>query len=142
MHDKIQADLKAAMLARDSVTVDTLKMLKTALQMATIEAKGDLGEDAAMAVLKKESKRRGDAATMYRDAGDEERASKEESEKKLIDAYLPEQMSEDAILAIVDEVIAGLDSPNMGAVMGQVMARTKGQADGGVVSKLVKQQLG
>ena len=141
MQDKIHADLKSAMLARETDKVDTLKMLKTALQMAQIDAKGDLSEDAAMAVLKKEAKRRADAAKMYNDAGDADREAKELAEKALIDEYLPEQMSEEAIAAIIDEVIAGMDEPNMGAVMGQAMARTKGEADGGVVSALVKQKL-
>ena len=87
------------------------------------------------------AKKRRDAAQMYKDGGNEEAAEKELSEAAIIDAYLPEQMSEADIAAIVDDVIAGMDEPNMGQVMGQVMGRCKGEADGNVVSKIVREKL-
>jgi len=141
LQDQINQDLKQAMLARETAKVDTLKMIKTAIQMAGIEAKGDLSEDQIIAVLKKESKKRAESAEMFAKGGNETKAADELAEKALIDAYLPEQMSEEKIAEIVDGVIAEVGKDNMGQVMGAVMKQVAGQADGGVVSKIVREKL-
>lgn len=140
MQEKIKNDVIAAMKAGEKERLETLKMLKSALQMATIEQKGDLSEEAAMKVLAKEQKKRLDAAKMYEDAGDSNRANAEKREAGIIAEYLPEQMSEEAVAKIVDDVVSG-GADNMGAAMGQVMAKVGGQADGGMVSRLVKERL-
>jgi uncharacterized protein YqeY len=141
LQEQINQDLKQAMLARDTQRVDTLKMIKTALQMAALEVQGDLTEDAAIAVLKKESKKRAESAEMFTKGGNDEKAADEIAEKAIIDAYLPEQMSEEKIAEIVDKVIAEVGTDNMGQVMGAVMKEVAGQADGGVVSKIVREKL-
>lgn len=141
MQDKIMDDLKTAMKAGEKEKVETLRMVKTALQMAAIDAKGDLSEDAQIKVLQKESKKRKEAAVMFEQGGNGEQAAKERAEAELIDQYLPEQMSEEDIAKIVDEVIAEVGSENMGAVMGPVMAKVAGQADGSIVSRIVREKL-
>lgn len=141
MQDKIMDDLKTAMKAGEKDTVEVLRMVKTALQMAEIDEKGDFTEDKQLKIIAKEAKKRRDAAQMYIDGGDQARADKELAEAKIIDAYLPAQMSEDEIAKVVDAVIAEVGSDNMGAVMGKVMAKIGSQADGGTVSKIVKEKL-
>ena len=108
--------------------------------MAAIDDK-NFDEAAQTKIVMKESKKRKDAAQMYKDGGDELRATSELAEAEIIDEYLPEQMSEADIATIVDEVIAQVGTDNMGAVMGQVMQKVAGQAEGGVVSKIVKEKL-
>ncbi len=140
MQDKLKADLKVAMLAGEKDKVEVLRGVATAVQMAKIDDK-DMDEAGEMKIIAKESKKRKDAAQMYVDGGDQERADNELAEAKIIDAYLPEQMSEDDIAAIVDEVIEKVGKDNMGAIMGQAMAKVAGQADGGIVSKIVKEKM-
>lgn len=141
MQDQINQDLKQAMLARDTAKTDTLKMIKTALQMAAIEANADLTEEQQIAVLKKESKKRAEAAEMFAKGGNNEKAAAETAEKAVIDAYLPEQMSEEQVASLVDEAIAEVGSDNMGQLMGAVMKKVAGQADGGLVSKIVREKI-
>ncbi len=141
MQDKILEDLKTAMKAGEKDKVEVLRMVKSALQMAEIDAKDGFDEDAQIKVVAKESKKRRDAAQMYKDGGDEDRTAAELAEAEIIDAYLPEQMGEDEIAKIVDEVIAKVGADNMGAIMGQVMGKVAGQADGGIVSRIVKEKL-
>ena len=141
MQDKILEDLKAAMKAGEKDKLEVLRMVKSALQMAEIDAKDGFDDDAQMKIVAKEAKKRRDAAQMYKDGGDEDRANQELAEAAIIEEYLPEQMSEEDVAKIVDEVIAG-GADNMGAVMGQVMGRVKGQTDGNVVSRIVKEKLG
>lgn len=141
MQERILEDLKTAMKAGEKQKLEVLRMVKAALQMAEIDAKDDFDEVAQLKVVAKESKKRKDAAQMFRDGGDEQRAQAELEEAAIIDTYLPEQMSETEIEKIVDDVIAQIGKDNMGAVMGQVMGRVKGQADGGTVSRIVKEKL-
>ena len=141
LSDTILNDLKQAMKDGDRDKVEVLRMVKTALQMAEIDAKDDFGDDVQLKIVAKEAKKRKDAAQMYLDGGDNERAEAELAEAEIIAAYLPEQMNEEEVAKIVDDVLAGMDEPNIGQVMGQVMGRVKGQADGGLVSKVVKEKL-
>jgi len=141
MQDKILQDLKTAMLAGEKGKVNVLRMVKSALQMAAIDNKDSFDEEAQTKIVAKESKKRKDAAKMYIDGGEQERAEAELAEAEIIDAYLPEQMSEDEIAKIVDEVIGDIGADNMGAIIGKVMATVAGKADGGLVSKVVKERI-
>jgi uncharacterized protein YqeY len=141
LQDQINQDLKQAMLARDKDRTETLKMIKSALQMAALDAKDGFGDEQAVAVLKKESKKRAEAAEMFTKGGNDEKAADELAEKAIIDTYLPEQMSEEAIAEIVDQAIAEVGKENMGQLMGAVMKRVGGQADGGLVSKIVREKI-
>ncbi len=141
MQDQINQDLKQAMLAGDQAKVEALRMVKAALQMAALDEKGDFTDEQATAVLKRESKKRAEASEMFTKGGNDAKAADELAEKAIIDAYLPEQMSEEEIAKIVDEVIAEVGKDNMGQIMGGVMKKTAGKADGGVVSKIVREKL-
>jgi uncharacterized protein YqeY len=138
--ERVQADTKEAMKAGERERVATLRMIASALQQ---DAK--LGADDAVAVLQRERKRRLEAAEAYADAGRESQAEAERAEADLIGAYLPEQLGDDELLALIDEAIASTgatDQKQMGQVIGAVMGRAGGRADGKRVSTLVRERLG
>ena len=137
--EQVQADVRTAMRAGERERVGALRMVANALQQ---EAKA--GNDDEIAVLRRERKRRLEAADAYRSAGREDRAEAEEREAELIDAYLPTQLSGAEIAAIVDDVVAEAgagDPSDMGKVMGLVMPRVGGRADGRRVSEAVRARL-
>lgn len=146
LSDKINQDLKTAMLARDSELTEVLKGLKTAIQYAAVSASApsELSEEDIMSVLKKEYKKRTDAADLYAKAGDEERQNKELYEKEVIEKYLPESMPETEISDLIDKAaneLGGLSQQNMGQIIGAVKQASKGAADGSVIARLVKEKL-
>ncbi len=138
--ERIQADTKDAMKAGERERVGRLRLLVDALQ----KDMKDGGSD-EVAVLRRERKRRLEAAEAYSDGGEAERAASETAEAELISTYLPAELSDDALAAIVDEAIAetGAESvKEMGQVIGLAMGKAQGQADGKRVSALVRDRLG
>jgi uncharacterized protein len=137
--NQVQDDVKAAMKAGERERVHALRMVADALQKAEKDNGGDPVE-----VLQRERKRRLEAAEAYRDGGRVEAAEAEEREADLIASYLPEQLSDDELNAIVGDAVAesGASSPQeMGKVMAVVMPKLKGRADGKRVSAAVKEML-
>ena len=137
--EKVRADTNAAMKAGEKDRVGALRMIVNELQKAEKE-----GRDDELAVLQRERKRRLESAEAYREAGRADLAESEEREAELIAGYLPEQLSDDELRAIVGDVVAetGASSPKeMGQVMSQVMPKVEGRADGKRVSVLVKELL-
>jgi uncharacterized protein YqeY len=140
--DQVTTDTKDAMRAGDRERVGALRLIVNELQKAHKEAAGSEADE--VAVLQRERKRRIEAADAYRDAGRDDLAAGEAREADLISAYLPEQLGDDELRAIVGDVVAesGATSPrDMGKVMSQVMPRVQGRADGKRVSALVKELL-
>jgi uncharacterized protein YqeY len=139
---RVQADTTAALKAGERERVTALRMIVSELQRAHKEAAGTEADE--VAVLQRERKRRLESAGAYREAGREDLVAAEEREAELIGEYLPEQMSDDELAAIVGDVVAetGAASPKeMGRVMSMVMPRVQGRADGKRVSALVKERL-
>jgi len=137
--EKVREDTTAAMKAGEKERVGALRMIVNELQKAEKE-----GGDDELAVLQRERKRRLESAEAYREAGRADLAESEEREAELIAGYLPEQLSDEDLRAIVGDVIAetGASSPKeMGQVMSQVMPKVEGRADGKRVSGLVKELL-
>jgi len=137
--EQVQADVRTAMRAGERDRVGALRMVANSLQQ---EAKG--GNDDEVAVLRRERKRRLEAAEAYRAGGSEERAAAEEREAKLIDAYLPAELSDDQLAAIVDDAVAetgAADASEMGKVMGVAMPKVGGRAGGRRVSEAVRARL-
>jgi len=137
--EQVQDDVKAAMKAGDRERVATLRLVLSELQKAEKE-----GGDDEVAVLRRERKRRHEAATAYREAGRDELAEAEEAEAAVIEEYLPAELSDDELAVIVDEAIAesGAESPaEMGAVMKIAMGKAAGRADGARVSSMAKERL-
>ncbi|HVV67029.1 MAG TPA: GatB/YqeY domain-containing protein [Candidatus Saccharimonadales bacterium] len=148
LEERIEQDLKAALLARDSQKVTTLRGLKSVLlneKVAKGKRESGLSDDEVLATLSKEAKKRQESADLYVQGGDQGRADAELSEKKIIEAYLPEQLSEEEIAAMVDDVIAQTGATGqqaMGQVIGQVKQKAGAAADGAVVARIVKEKLG
>lgn len=145
--ERINADLKAAMLARDEFRTTTLRGLKAAILNEEV-AKGSretgLGDEAIEQLVARESKKRDEAANLFEQGGNQASADKERAEKELLSAYLPEQLSETEIASLVDEAVAQIQPEgvkDMGRVIGAVKAKAGNSADGSVVAKLVKERL-
>ncbi len=147
MQEQIDQDLKQALLSGDKAKTETLRGLKSALLNEAIAQNArdtGLSDEQIQKVLAKESKKRQEAADLYKQGGSEERAGAELAEKAIIDAYLPEQMSEEQIAKIVDEEVDKTDSPtmqDMGRIIGAVRSRAGGPADGALIARLVKDKL-
>jgi uncharacterized protein YqeY len=138
--ERVRSDLTTAMKAGERERVGALRMVLSELQKAAKE-----GGDDEVAVLRRERKRRLDAAEQFRAGGRGELADREESEAALIGAYLPAELSDEELAALVDEKVqqTGAQSPkDMGKVMGAVMPAIGGRADGRRVSALVREKLG
>lgn len=148
LKDKIQEDLKGAMRAKDEERLSTIRMLKSAIQYYEIQ-KGGAGYEATdediVEVLGREIKKRRESIELYEKGQRQELADKEKRELETLQAYLPEQMSEDAIRKLVADIInqtGATTIADMGKVMGALMPQTKGKADGQLVSAIVKEKLG
>jgi uncharacterized protein len=137
--EQVQADTREAMKAGERDRVGALRLVADALQKDAKE-----GGDDEVAVLRRERKSRLEAAEAYRDGGSADRAEGEEAEAREIERYLPAEMSDDDLVALVDEAIAesGASSPgDIGKAMGAVMPKVGGRADGKRVSAAVRERL-
>jgi len=145
LQEQINNDLKTAMKSKDKATVETLRMLKSAIRYVEIDAKGQsLDEQAVLAVVSKQVKQRRDSIEQYQKAGRTDLVEKEAQELAIIEKYLPTQLSEAEVKTMATTIIAELgvtDAKGMGQVMKRLMADLKGQADGKLVSQVVRQLL-
>ena len=132
---------------KDTEKVTLLRMLLSAFQNEAIAKKKQeegLNEDEELQILKREVKKRKDSIKQYTSGGREDLAEKEKQELEFIQKYLPEEMNEEEVKKIVKEVITSIGEvapSQFGQIMNQVMAKTKGQADGNVVSKIVREMV-
>ncbi len=142
--EQINQDLKQAMLNKEAELTSVLRMLISAIRNKEItlrkDGKAELSDEQVLEVISSEVKKRRDSIEAYISGGRQELADKENAEIKILEKYLPEQMSDEELEKVVKEVIAGGDE-NFGKVMGQVMAKVKGKADGGKVGEIVKKLL-
>jgi hypothetical protein len=145
--DRISADMAVAMKAREADALSTLRMLKSALMEAKTKKPKDatLGAEEEIEVLQRYVKKRRETIEEMKKLGRADLVAREEAEIAVTQRYLPQALSEDEIRAVVKEAIAatGAASPkDMGKVIGAVMAKVKGKAEGSMVSRLVKEGLG
>ena len=135
-------DLKQAMLNKEPQKVSVLRMVVASIKNKTIELNKELSDQEVTEILKKEAKKRQESVDIYRKAGREELASKEEAEIKVIKAYLPEEMSRDEIVKVVLKLkTEGKVTADFGLAMRAVLSELKGQADGKTVAEVVRQNL-
>jgi uncharacterized protein len=148
--EQVQSDVKVAMKAGERERVHALRLIVSELQKAAKDSarRGDPSGPTPRAdeveVLQRERKRRLEAAEAYRDGGRSDAAEAEEREAEIIASYMPAQLSDDELHAIVGDAVAesGASSPNeLGRVMGLVMPKVKGRADGKRVSAAVREKL-
>lgn len=140
----MQADITAAMRSGEALRRDTLRMAESAIYNAEKRDRREYTDDEVAGILAKEVKTRRESVEAFRKGGREELASKEEAEIAILAAYLPEQLSETEIAALIEEAIAttGAAGPrDMGKVMGWLAPKTKGRADGRLVSQAVNASL-
>jgi hypothetical protein len=144
---QLKEDLKQSMLAKDATKTSVLRMLISALGYYEIQ-KGGAGYEATeediLTVLQKDVKQRKDSIEQFKNANRTDLVDKETAELALLEKYLPEQMGEEEIKSLVQKAIeqTGATTPqDMGKVMGVLMPQTKGKADGGLVSKIVRESL-
>jgi len=148
LKERLRTDLTAAIKGRDQLRASTLRMVLTAVTNAEVSGKQsrELTDEDVLGVLTSEAKKRREAADAFAEAGREEQAAKERAEAGVIADYLPEQLSDQEIHALVAATVDGLGVRGdgmkaMGRVMGALQPKVKGRADGGVVAAAVREQL-
>jgi uncharacterized protein len=142
--DTIRAAMKAAMKAKDKERLGTIRLIQAEFKRIEVDERIEVDDARALAVLDKMVKQRRDSAQQFTDAGRTELADKENSEIAVLQEFLPAQLTEDEITAMIDAALAAADAEGMaamGAVMGQLKPQIQGRADMGMVSKLVKARL-
>lgn len=142
--DTIRSEMTAAMRAGDTQRRDTLRLLIAALDNARIAAGRDLSDDDAVVALQREAKQRRESIEEYRKGGRDDLAESEQQELTIIEAYLPSQLGEDELRAMAREVIeeSGASGPgDLGMVMGPLMQRVRGRADGRQANAIVRELL-
>ena len=141
---RLEDELKQAMLARDDVRRDALRLVLSSLRAAEKDFQRPLHDDEELQVLQRERKRRTEASEAFRAGGREGQADAEERELAVLEEFMPEPLSEEELEEIVDDAIAengATSMRDMGRVMADVMPQVSGRADGSVVSQIVKEKL-
>lgn len=150
LKERIESDLTTSLKSGEKLRYETLKMVKSSIKNAEIEnrggieKKGELEDSVLVDLLSREVKKRKEASESYKKGGREELARKEEDEIKILENYLPKQLSEDEVREAVKRAITevGAAGPqDFGKVMGKAMAELKGKASGDLVSKILKEEL-
>ncbi len=149
LQDRITSDLKIAMKNRDALRLETLRSIKTAFTNELVQKartpQDNLSDEEATAVIKRLHKQRQDAGQQFSQAGRDDLATKEKQEAEILAEYLPKQLDDQALTDLVDQVITDLgddfDQSKIGIVIGQVMKRSSGRADGKRVQKMVASKL-
>ena len=144
MLNKIQNDLKQAQLSRDGIKVSTLRLLLSEIHNGQIQKGEELSNEEIVQIISREAKKRKEASLAFRQGGREESALKEEEEGKVLEGYLPSQLTDEALTKIVGDTITEVGATtisDMGKVMSMVMGKVAGRADGGIVSALVRKKL-
>ena len=142
--ERINEDLKEYMKARDKDSLNVIRMLKSAIQMAKIELKHDLSDSEVIDVISKQIKMRKDSIAEFTKASRDDLASQYQKEIDILNKYMPEQLSIDEVNKIIDEVINKVKPESvkqMGLIIKEVSPKVKGRFDMGEVSKIVKDKL-
>jgi len=140
----IKAEMKAAMKARDKERLSAIRLVQAEFKRIEVDERIEVDDARALAVLDKMVKQRRDSAQQYTDAGRDELAAVENAEIAVLQEFLPAQLSDEELIAMVDAAIAASGATGMqamGPVMGQLKPQLAGRADIGAVSKLVKERL-
>ncbi len=144
LRERLHTEMTAAMRSHDDARRDALRMILASLQRAEKDARHEFSDDEAIAVLTRELRTRNESREAFTNGGRPDLAAREEDAIKVINEFLPRQLSDDELNALVDEGIAatGASTPrDMGKVMGWLSPKTRGRADGNRVSQLVTERL-
>ena len=145
--NNLTEDIKNAMRAKDSMKLEALRAIKSAVLLAQTTGgnSGELSDDEAIKLLQRLVKQRRDSAAIFNEQKRPDLAETEESQAEIIMAYLPEQLSEEDVAKIIDEIIAktgAASMKDMGKIMGMASGQLAGKADGKLIATLVKEKLG
>ena len=141
---KLTEDMKAAMKAKDSATLSTIRLVNAAIKQFEVDERTEADDAKVQAIIGKMIKQRKDSAKIYADAGRADLADKENAEIAVLQGYLPEMLSAEAIVAEVAKAVAEMGASgmaDMGKVMGLLKTRLAGKADMGEVNKALKAEL-
>lgn len=144
LEDQVDRDLVTALKTRDRTTLATLRLLKAAAKNAQVAKRGPLSDEEYADVIRRQVKLRREAAAEYEKAGRADSAAQERDEMRVLEAYLPAQLDDDAIRAVVESAIVetGASGPgDLGKVMKAAMPRFRGQADGARVNAIARHAL-
>jgi len=144
MRNQILEDLKTAMKNQDKETLAVIRMVKGAIQMEELNTKKDLSDEEVVGIIAKQIKTRKESIAEFEKGGREDLISKTESEIKILEKYLPEQLSDEEVLNIIDEAFNEVkpeSMKDMGKLMGYLNPKLKGRCDMGNVSKIIKEKL-
>lgn len=142
--ERLNQDMKEAMKNKDKDRLSVIRMVKSSLQNEEIRLRREVTEDECLTVLNRELKQRKDSLHEFEKANRDDLASKVKIELDILQTYLPEQLSEEELLSIVKVTInevGAVSKADLGKVMAALMPKVKGKADGGLVNRLVQQQL-
>ena len=142
--EQVKAAMKAAMKAREKETLATIRLIQAEFKRVEVDERIEIDDARALAIMDKMVKQRRDSASQYRDADRPELAEKEDAEIAIIQTFLPAQLTDDAIDALIDEALGGIDAEGMaamGPLMGKLKPQLQGRADMGQVSQRVKAKL-
>ncbi len=142
LRQNIENKMKEALRSKDTETLSLFRLLLNSIKNTEIERKQELTDEEVITVLEKEAKQRRDSITEYEKGNRQDLADKEKKELEVIESFLPEKMTEEEIRSIVKEKIASMPEANFGQAMGLIMSELKGKADGGLVQRVVKKELG
>ena len=143
--EQLTNDMKEAMKAKDKVTLGVVRMVKSSVSNEQIKLGHDLTADEELAVLSRDMKQRVEELESYKDADREDLAEEIQGQIDVLKRYMPEQMSEEEVVAVVKETIAEVGASSkadLGKVMGALMPKVKGKADGKLVNQTVQSLLG
>ena len=130
------------MKAHDAVSVSALRFILSLINYENIAKGREIADEEIISVIAKEVKKRKESLEMYKSAGRNDLVKKEEDELSIMNTYLPEMMSVEDLEKEIDKILSGIsDASNIGKVMGAVMSRLKGKADGGLIAKMVKEKI-
>jgi uncharacterized protein YqeY len=141
---RITADMKSAMKAGEKDRLKTVRLILADIQRSEVDSRRELDDIAVLAIIEKAVKQRRDSIEQFLKGGRKDLSDIEEAELEIIQTYLPEQLSEDELVALIDEIIAATGAENirdMGKVMGAIKSKAAGKADMGTVGAMVKARL-
>jgi uncharacterized protein YqeY len=142
--NQLDQEMKMALKNKDKQKLSTIRMLKSAIKKEEIDKKRPLNDDEIISVIMREVKQRKDSLAEYKAAGRDDLVEKEQAEIDILSAYLPEQMSEEELKALVQQVIEEVGAgskADMGKVMSAIMPKVKGRAEGRLVNRMVQEAL-
>ena len=144
LKERIVAEMKDAMRAKEVVRLEAIRLLRAAIQRREVDERTELGEEEVLAVVQKMIKQGRDAIEQFEKGGRDDLVQKETATLAVLESYLPEQLDDDKLAALIDQALTETDAQSirdMGKVMGWLKTRVQGRADMGAVSASIKQKL-